>query len=81
MVHEPAPVRWTLVPLMVQAPSAMKATGRPDDVVASSVKSAVPKVVSASGSNEIVWLAGAMARTPCTSWAEYCALSSDATTA
>ena len=42
---------------MVQAPSAANETGRPDEAVASTVKSVSPNVVSASGSNVIVCVA------------------------
>ena len=57
------------MPVTVQAPSAANETGRPDDAVASSVKSAVPNVVSASGSNVIVCAALSMLKVCVTSLA------------
>src|SRR4051794_12924086 len=43
-VHEPGPVRWTVAPLIVQAPVALKATGSPDEALAATTKSGSPTV-------------------------------------
>src|SRR5262245_50861619 len=56
MVHEPAPVRWTVVPKTVQLPAAAKLTTNPDDAVALTVKSASPNVLPPGAANVIVWL-------------------------
>src|SRR3954469_2100044 len=45
-VHEPAPVMCTVAPLFVQLPALVNVTGRPDDAVAETVKSASPNVWS-----------------------------------
>ena len=42
MVHEPAAVMWTLLPVTVQLPDAVNVTARPDDAVALTVKSGLP---------------------------------------
>ena len=55
IVHEPAPVRWTTLPETVQLSVAENETGRPDEAVALTVKSASPYVLSNSASNVIVW--------------------------
>ena len=49
MVHEPAPVRWTVLPLIVQLPVGVNVTVRPDEAVAFTSKSASPKVLFGSG--------------------------------
>src|SRR4051812_41572192 len=56
IVHEPAPVRWTRLPDTVQLSAATNDTGRPDDAVPLTVKSASPNVLPASCPNVIVWL-------------------------
>ena len=55
IVPEPAPVIWTLLPLIVQLPEALKLTARPEVEVALTVKSGSPKVLLESGSKVIVW--------------------------
>jgi len=57
IVHEPAPVRCTVVPLTVQVPVAAKETFRPDDAVALTLKSALPSLLPVSAPNAIVWFA------------------------
>jgi hypothetical protein len=57
IVHDPAPLRRTVVPLTVQSPIALKATVRLEVAVALIVKSASPKVLSASGAKAIAWVA------------------------
>ncbi len=54
MVHEPAPVRCTVLPLIVQLPVALKLTGRPELAVALTLKSASPNVLFAKAPNVIV---------------------------
>ena len=54
IVHEPAPVRWTVVPLTVQLPEAAKLTASPDDAVAETLKSASPKVLFPKAAKVIV---------------------------
>jgi len=44
IVHEPAPVMWTVAPLIVQLPVAVKLSVRPDDAVALTAKSGSPNV-------------------------------------
>ena len=56
--HEPAPVMWTVLPETVHLPVAAKVTGLPDPPpVALTVKSGLPKVLSANALNVMVWLA------------------------
>ena len=55
-MHEPGPVRCTVVPLIVQFPDAMNDTGRPEDAVADTSKSGSPYTLSGSGPKSIVWL-------------------------
>src|SRR5882672_4473538 len=57
MVQEPALVRWTVEPVTVQLPVAVKPTARLDDAVPLTAKSGLPKVLVASAPNVIVWLA------------------------
>ena len=57
IVQLPPPVRCTVVPLTVQLPLAVKLTYRPEEAVALTVKSGSPKVLFATGTNVIVWLA------------------------
>mgnify|MGYP003694718015 CR=1 FL=1 len=46
IVHEPAPVRWTVAPLIVHWPLALNETARFEVAVALTAKSASPKVLS-----------------------------------
>ena len=41
-MHEPEPVRWTVVPVTVHWPVAAKLTVKPDEAVALTVKSGSP---------------------------------------
>jgi len=43
IVHEPAPVRWTVEPATLHFPLAVKLTARLEEAVALTVKSASPK--------------------------------------
>ena len=54
MVQEPAPVMWTVLPLTVHCPLAVKLTVRLDDAVALTLKSGSPNVLFASAPNVIV---------------------------
>ena len=56
MVHEPAPVRWTVEPVTLQLPVAAKVTAKAEDAVALTLKSGSPKFLLASAPNVIVWL-------------------------
>src|SRR5207247_9653075 len=47
IVHEPAPVRWTVLPANVQLPVALKLTLKPEEAVALTLKSASPNVLLA----------------------------------
>ena len=40
--HEPAPLKWILVPVTVHFPLAAKETARPEDAVALTLKSGAP---------------------------------------
>jgi len=51
IAHEPAPVMCTRLPLTVHCPLAVKLTGKPDEAVALTVKSASPKVLFAKAAN------------------------------
>src|SRR5947209_20533287 len=48
MVHEPAPVRWTVEPVTLQLPAAAKVTASAEDAVALTLKSGSPKILSAN---------------------------------
>ena len=54
MVHEPAPVIWTELPLTVQFPEATKLTARLELAEALTAKSASPNILLASAPNVIV---------------------------
>src|SRR6266481_7696989 len=56
MVHEPAPVRWTVEPVTLQFPLAPKLTVRADDALAPTVKSGSPNVLPPSAPKVMVWL-------------------------
>ena len=60
---------WTMLPLIVHCPAALKLTANPDDAVALTPKSASPYVLSASAANVIVWFAFAMLNVRATSGA------------
>src|SRR5216117_3413062 len=55
IAHSPAPVMRTTAPLIVQLPLAVNDTGRPDEAVAVTWKSASPAVLSVIEPNVIVW--------------------------
>src|SRR6266446_2901754 len=55
IVHKPAPVRCTTLPLTVQLPLPAKVTAKPDDAVAATPKSASPNVLLVSAPKVIVW--------------------------
>ena len=54
IVHEPAPVRWTVLPANVQLPVALKLTLKPEEAVALTLKSASPNVLLAKALKVIV---------------------------
>ena len=56
-MHDPAPLKCTVVPLAVQLPVAEKATGRPELADAETAKSGSPNVRGGSAAKLIVWLA------------------------
>src|SRR5258708_4346761 len=56
IVQEPAPVRWTVVPVTLQLPLAPKLTVRAEDAFALTVKSGSPKVLPPKAPNVMVWL-------------------------
>src|SRR5437868_2400852 len=60
MVHEPAPVMWTLAPVTLQLPLAPNVTVSGDVVLLLTTKSASPKVLPLKAPNVMVWLAIAM---------------------
>src|SRR3954463_2385744 len=55
MEHEPTCVRWTVDPLAVQSPLAVKLTGNPEVAVALTAKSGFPMVLFASAAKLMVW--------------------------
>jgi len=57
MMHEPAPVIWTVEPATLQLPLAVNVIVRPEDAVALTSKSASPKVLLTRAPNVIVWSA------------------------
>jgi hypothetical protein len=54
-VQEPPLVMYTTPPKKKQEPLALKETGKPEDAVAWGAKAGSPYVLSAIGSNVIVW--------------------------
>ncbi len=75
MVQVPAETMWTVEPDTVQIPVVEEAneTVNPESLVAETPKSASPKVLSGSGSNVIVWVAGTIPNvvlSESASWAE-----------
>jgi hypothetical protein len=61
IVHEPAPVRWTVLALIEQLPAALNDTARPEEAVALTPKSGSPNVLPPSAPNAIVCPAFAIA--------------------
>src|SRR5438309_2099971 len=55
MVQVPTPVMWTVLPLTVQLPLALKLTTRPELAVALTLKSGSPNSLFPSAANAIVW--------------------------
>ncbi len=53
-MHEPAPVMCTVLAAIVQLPVAEKLTGKPEDAVALTLKSASPNVLLARALKVIV---------------------------
>jgi len=64
MAQEPALVRWTVEPVTVQLPAAVKLTVSPDYAVALTEKSGLPNVFAARAPKVIVWSALAMVSEP-----------------
>jgi len=54
MVHDPTLVRWTVDPVTVQFPVAVKLTVRLEEAVALTVKSGLPKTFAGSAPNVTV---------------------------
>ena len=56
IVHEAAPVRWTVEPATLQTPLAEKVTAKVEDAVALTAKSGSPKLLLDSAPKVIVWV-------------------------
>ena len=57
IVHDPALAMWTVEPVTLQLPPALKLTVRPEVALALTMKSGSPNVLFARGANVIVWFA------------------------
>src|SRR5947208_12304484 len=55
IVHQPAPVRCTVLPATAQGPEALSVTGRADVAEAFTLKPGSPTRLSASAANRIDW--------------------------